>query len=150
MLLNKNLFFSIFIHSIVCIHAVISDKLTSVYYGNQGWAMNEVEYFSSWSGKRLAVVLLFTDWCNASLSNLFNIQLNNIWNNGSIPVITWEMHGCGGTSQPGITNAVSNNSYDVYVHQFGDHLRTWLSSNDGILRSADDRRAYLRLGTNLD
>ena len=59
------------------------------------------------------------------------------------------MHECGGTSQPGITGAISNHPYDVYVHQFGDHFRTCLWSNDGILGNADDRRAYLRLGMNV-
>ncbi|CAF1233255.1 unnamed protein product, partial [Rotaria sordida] len=54
----------------------VSTKLPAIYYGNQGWAMIETEYISSWIGKRPI--------------------LNNIWNNQTIPVITWELFGCGG------------------------------------------------------
>ena len=126
--------------------ATVTYKLTSVYYGNQGWSMNQIENLSSWTGKRPTVVLLFTDWCNTSMNNLFNIQLNNIWNNRSIPLITWELFGCGGSSQPGIIKAVNNNSHDAYLNQFGNRLKTWLAGNDGIFGNNDDRRAYLRLG----
>ncbi|CAF1114026.1 unnamed protein product [Rotaria sp. Silwood1] len=107
--------------------------------------MNEIEYISSWIGKRPIVILLFTDWCNTSMNNLFNYQLNNIWNNQSIPVITWELFGCSGSSQPGIMSLVRNNTYDAYIDQFGNRLKTWLAGNDGVLGSSDDRRAYLRL-----
>ncbi|CAF5130922.1 unnamed protein product, partial [Rotaria sp. Silwood1] len=107
--------------------------------------MNEIEYISSWIGKRPIVILLFTDWCNTSMNNLFNYQLNNIWNNQSIPVITWELFGCSGSSQPGIMSLVRNNTYDAYIDQFGNRLKTWLAGTDGVLGSSDDRRAYLRL-----
>ncbi|CAF1089650.1 unnamed protein product [Rotaria sp. Silwood1] len=124
----------------------VSTKLPAIYYGNQGWAMREIEYISSWICIRPIVILLFTDWCNTSMNNLFNYQLNNIWNNQSIPVITWELFGCGGSSQSGIMQLVRNNTYDTYINQFGDRLKLWLAGNDGVLGSNDDRRAYLRLG----
>lgn len=121
-------------------------KLTSIYYGNQGWSMNELQSFSSWTDKKPVTVLLFTDWCNTSMLNLFNIQLNNIWNNGSIPIITWEMFECGGISSPGIIKLIGNSVYDDYINRFGDRLKVWLAGNDGVLTNSDDRRAYLRLG----
>lgn len=108
--------------------------------------MNEIGSLSSWTGKHPTTVLLFTDWCNASMPNLFNFQLNNIWNNQSIPVITWELFECAGSSRPGIIRSVVNNSYDSYINDFGNRLKLWLSGIDGILGNADDRRAYLRLG----
>ena len=108
--------------------------------------MHEVDYLSSWTGKRPTVIVLFTDWCNGSMYDLFNNQLNNIWNNNSIPLITWEPFGCGGASQPGIMKLVRSKFYDGYITQFGDQLRAWLAGNDGILGNADDRRAYLRPG----
>lgn len=108
--------------------------------------MNEIEQISSWTGKRPMTVLIFTDWCNSSASNLFNIQLSNIWNNGSIPIITWEMFGCSGSSTPGIINTIINGSYDEYINQFGNRLRNWLSGTDAVYGTADDRRVFLRLG----
>jgi hypothetical protein len=134
------------ISSIKNVHTTTNYKLTAVYYGNQGWSMNQIDSLSSWVGKRLTVIVLFTDWCNSSMTNLFNIQLNNIWNNGSIPLITWELFECGSSSQPGIIKLVYNNVYDTYINQFGNQLKTWLAGNDGIFGNNDDRRAYLRLG----
>jgi hypothetical protein len=124
----------------------VNYKLTAVYYGNEGWSMSQIQYLSYWSTKRPTVILLFTDWCNSSMNNLFNIQLNNIWNNHSIPVITWELLLCSGISQPGIIKAVTNGVYDAYIHEYGDRLKTWLAGSDGIFGNNDDRRAYLRLG----
>lgn len=125
-------------------------KLTSVYYGNQGWAMNELEHLSSWTGKHSTTVLLFTDWCNGSMTNLFNIQLSNIWNNRSIPIITWEPILCNHVNQPGIMKLVSINVYDSYIDSFANKLKTWLAGNDGIYGNNDDRRAFLRLGTRVN
>ncbi len=144
--LNRILLLFVFITSIKNVYGTVNYKLTAVYYGNQGWAMDEIENLSSWTGKGFTVIVLFTDWCNTSMNDLFNIQLNNIWNNRSIPLITWELFECGGVSQPGIINLVNTNLYDTYINQFGDRLETWLAGNDGIIGNNDDRRAYLRLG----
>ncbi|CAF4750830.1 unnamed protein product [Rotaria sp. Silwood1] len=143
--LNKILLSIFLIAPTIDVCRTVSTKLPALYYGNQGWAMREIEYISSWIGIRPIVILLFTDWCNTSMNNLFNYQLNNIWNNQSIPVITWELFGCGGSSQSGIMQLVRNNTYDTYINQFGDRLKLWLAGNDGVLGSNDDRRAYLRL-----
>ena len=63
--------------------------LLGVYYGNQGWKMDQVQAMEAWQGKRHAVVNLFTDWCSRAktLDNLFNQQLPAIWANGNVPVI---------------------------------------------------------------
>jgi len=144
--LNRILLLFIFISSIKNVYGQVNYKLTAVFYGNQGWDMNEIENLSLWTGKPSTVIVLFTDWCNTSMINLFNIQLNNIWNNGSIPLITWELFECGAVSQPGIIILVKNNLYDTYINQFGNLLATWLAGNDGILGNSDDRRAYIRPG----
>ena len=123
-----------------------NDKLTSIYYGNQGLSMDEVRNVSSWVGKRQTVVVLFTDWCNGSMRKLFDIELNNIWSNQSIPLVTWQITGCNGKKLPGVMKEIHNNSYDTYINQFGDQLKTWLAGNDTILGNDDDRRVYIRLG----
>ncbi|CAF1140123.1 unnamed protein product [Rotaria sp. Silwood1] len=145
MSLNKIWLLIFLIAPIIGECGAINNKLPAIYYGNQGWNMNQVQSFSSWIGKRPMVILLFTDWCNTSMNNLFTYQLNNIWNNGSIPAITWEPFGCGGSSQPGIMKLVQNQTYDIYINQFGDRLKIWLAGPDGVFGNRDDRRAYLRL-----
>jgi hypothetical protein len=69
-----------------------------------------------------------------------------MWNNKSIPLITWTLQGCDGSGQPGIVKLVNNNTFDAYINEFGDHLKKWLSGNDGIYGNDDDRRLYLRFG----
>ena len=66
--------------------------LLGVYYGNQGWKMDQVQALESWQGKPHAIVTMFTSWNSTSktLSNLFGQQLPNIWNNGNVPMVTRE------------------------------------------------------------
>jgi hypothetical protein len=66
--------------------------LLGVYYGNQGWAMNDVVAMENWQCKKNAVLNMFTNWCNRTkvMDDLFNLQLIYIWNNKNIPMITWE------------------------------------------------------------
>jgi hypothetical protein len=35
-------------------------RLTSVFYGNEGYSMDQVDNFTSWNGKRPAVVIFYT------------------------------------------------------------------------------------------
>lgn len=144
--LKQTLLLLLFISSIKTVYSVTNYKLTSIFYGNQGWSMDQVDNLSSWPGKHPTVIVMFIDWCNGSMNNLFNIQLNNVWRNRSIPLITWELFECGGSSQPGIVKLVANGSYDTYINQFGDRLKIWLAGNDGIFGNNDDRRVYIRLG----
>jgi hypothetical protein len=101
---------------------------------------------SSWIGKRAGVILYTTYWCSPGIPYLFDIRLPNIWNNKSIPLITWTLQGCDGSGQPGIVKLVNNNTFDAYINEMGDHLKKWLSGNDGIYGNDDDRRLYLRFG----
>jgi hypothetical protein len=61
-------------------------------------------------------------------------------------VISWEIRDCRGDYQPGVIKLVNNGTYDSYINQFGDRLKAWLSGNDSVYGTDDDRRAYLRLG----
>ncbi len=144
--LNQFLLLLIFILLTKNVDADVNYKLMSVYYGNQGWFMDQVGNLTLWVGKHQAVIVLFTDWCNNSMYGLFNTQLNNIWNSKSIPLITWGLMECNDKHQPGIIKLVNNNTFDGYINEFSDRLKKWLAGNDGIYGTDDDRRAYLRLG----
>lgn len=130
----------IFISSIKGTEAAVNYKLTSVvreYGGN----------LSSWVGKRQSVIDIYVDFCNHSLGWLFHLDVNHTWYSNSIPMITWEVVGCNGY-QSGVIKLVINNTFDGYIDQFSDHLKSWLAGPDGIYGNEDDRRAYLRLGMN--
>jgi len=76
--------------------------LLGIYYGNQGWKMEQVQALESWQGKKNAVVNMFTNWCNQTkiMNNLFGQQLVNIWNNKNVPMVTWEPFLCNAGSTP--------------------------------------------------
>src|SRR5438105_3612639 len=54
-----------------------SSALLGVYYGGQGWHMDQVQAMEAWQGKRHAVVHVYTDWCTQSheVDNFFSQQL---------------------------------------------------------------------------
>ena len=121
--------------------------LVGVYYGNQGWAMDQVRAMEAWQGKRHAVVNLFTNWDGSTKTqnNLFAQQLPNIWANGNVPLITWEPF-TGRTTPADIERRVAAGQYDAYVTDWAGRLRGFLNGPDGASGTSDDRRAYLRLG----
>jgi hypothetical protein len=133
-----------FILSIKNVNVEGGNKLTSIFYGDGGQVMDQVDKLSSWTGKRSAVLVHFTNWSPGTMNILFNIQLINMWTNKTIAFVTWELFPCGGQSQPGITKLIHNGSYDSYINEFGDRLKTWLAGNNGVYGNSDDRRLYLR------
>ena len=120
--------------------------LLGIYYGNQGWKIDQVQAVESWQGQKHAVVNLFTNWDSkaTTMNNLFGQQLINVWNNKNVPLVTWE---------PAFTNSadnievlIANGQYDSYINTWADKMKTFLSGPDAVYGTADDRRAYLRLG----
>jgi hypothetical protein len=121
--------------------------LVGAYYGNQGWNMDQVRALEAWQGRRHAVVNLFTNWDGSikTKNNLFNQQLPNIWGNGNVPLITWEPF-TGKNTPADIERRIASGSYDAYVTDWAARLKRFLDGPDAVSGTADDRRAYLRLG----
>lgn len=129
--------------------AAASPTLLGVYFGNEGWQMQQVRDLEQWQGKQHAVVTMFTNWCNTptDLDNLFKQQVPNIWNNHNVPLITWEPYLCSASATPpDVEVQAATGAYDGYLNLWADRLKSFLSGPDGVYGSADDRRAYLRLG----
>lgn len=128
--------------------AASGTTLLGVYYGNQGWAMSDVQNMEAWQGKRHAVLTLFTNWCSQSktLNNLFGQQLPAIWNNHNVPLVTWQPYLCSQSTTPSsIDTQIAAGKYDSYITTWRDRLKTFLAGPDGVYGTADDRRAYIRL-----
>ncbi len=143
---NQILFLFVLLLSIKHINAKANSKLTSIFYGVGGWHMEQIGNISLWIGKHPTVIVFFTDWCNNSIPNMFNMQLNNLWNSGSIPLLTWSVYDCTYKPHPGIIKLVNNNTFDSYLDEYSDRLKIWLAGNDSIYGNDDDRRIYIRLG----
>lgn len=120
--------------------------LLGVYYGNQGWAMDQVRALEAWQGRPNAVVNLFTNWNGSTRTrdNLFSRQLPNIWANGNVPLITWEPFTAKNTPAD-IERRIASGQYDTYVADWAARLTRFLDGPDAAPGTADDRRAYLRL-----
>jgi mannan endo-1,4-beta-mannosidase len=120
--------------------------LLGVYYGDQGWKMSEVSALEAWQGKKHAVVTLFTDWTNSTkvMNNLFGMQLPNIWNNGNVPLVTWEPF-TGGKTPADVEGRIAAGQYDTYIKAWAGRMKTFLAGPDGFFGNDDDRRAYIRL-----
>lgn len=126
--------------------AATPGALLGVFYGNQGWKMDQVRAMEAWQQKRNAVVVLFTNWDTTvkTQKNLFEQQLMNIWGSGNVPLITWEPF-LRTTTPANIEVQIAAGAYDAYILEWGGRLKAFLSGPDGALGTADDRRAYLRL-----
>lgn len=126
----------------------LPQALLGVYYGNQGWKMDQVRAMEAWQGKRHAVVELFTDWCprTKTVDNLFKQQLPQVWANGNVPVVTWEPYLCSAAAAPAdVEVRAARGDYDAYLRTWAARLRGFVAGPDGQLGSADDRRVYLHL-----
>ena len=125
-----------------------AQTLLGVYYGNQGWKMDQVRAMEAWQGKRHAVVNVFTDWCSRTktLDNLFKQQLPNVWASGNVPLVTWEPYLCSPAATPAdVEVRAARGDYDAYVGTWATRLRAFVSGPNGHLGDDDDRRVYLRL-----
>lgn len=65
-------------------------------------------------------------------------------------MITWVIIDCTERYERGKIKLVNNGTFDGYINQFSDRLKTWLAGPDGIYETDDDRHAYLRLGMEFD
>jgi beta-mannanase len=124
-----------------------TSMLIGVYYGNQGWKLEQVSAMENWQGKKMAVLNMFTNWDsnNKTVSNLFDQQLPNIWNNGNVPLVTWEPT-TGATTPADIEVRIARGDYDSYIRTWSSKMKLFLSGPDTMYGNGDDRRAYLRLG----
>lgn len=125
-----------------------SPMLLGTYYGNQGWAMDSVRALETWQGSKNAIVNLFTNWDNTpqTIDNLFKQQLPNIWNNQNIPMVTWEPQFSTLSTPDNIEVQIAQGNFDGYVKNWASRMKVFLGGTDGIYGNTDDRRAYLRLG----
>jgi mannan endo-1,4-beta-mannosidase len=124
--------------------------LLGIVYGKDGWAMPEVRSMEAWQGKKFAALELFSSWCPGNteeMDNLFNVQLPDIWQNGNVPVLTWQPLICSSSGTPSdVDFRISAGDYDSYIDQFADRLKSFLSGPDGVFGTSDDRRIYIRFG----
>ena len=95
-----------------------ASTLLGVYYGNQGWKMQQVRDMESWQAKKFAVVHLYTSWCDSPgvMDELFERQLAGIWENHNVPLVSWELFLCSpAQTPPNVEVLAAQGRYDAYL-----------------------------------
>lgn len=119
-----------------------AETLLGVSDGNQGWELDDVVQLEQWQGEKHAVINLFTGFSETARWLLFDYQLPNIWQHGSVPLITWEPQFTEDTPSD-IETKIADGEYDQYIEGWATKLKTFLSGVDGKYGTEDDRRVYL-------
>ncbi|MDT8912374.1 glycosyl hydrolase [Amycolatopsis sp. PS_44_ISF1] len=102
---------------------------------------------AGWLGKTPAVQVNFHSF-NPDDLNAARSDLTGAWNNGSVPLLTWELYLNSNThtSTSSIDVSITQGKYDGYIAQYADMLHTWAAGADGRYGTSDDRKLYLRFG----
>lgn len=124
------------------------ETLLGIYYGGEGWSISKVNSLESWHGRKNAALMLFTNWDPSNQANLFNYQLPNIWNDGHVPLITWMPSSSTHSDYTvrHIGEQVVAGDHDAYLTAWATELKAFLAGSDGVYGNADDRRAYISMG----
>ena len=118
---------------------------TSAWRSGTGFDISAAKAEEAWQGRRNAIVNVFTPWwLNVDVDLAPHTgRLYEIWNNGDIPMITWEplIHDPNASVGPTLTptsidSEIADGKFDNYIRSYGTSLKTFLTN----------RRAYLRLG----
>lgn len=115
----KRLFTTTIVAGLLLTSSIASAQtLLGVYYGKEGWAMDDVTRLESWQGKKNAVIGLYSNWTETSEGLLFTYQLPYIWEHGNVPLITWEPY-LAGTTPDNIETRIAQGEYDSYLDSWG-------------------------------
>jgi beta-mannanase len=96
----------------------ILTNLTGCAVGAFVNGMNNLSSFQAMIGKNLAVVLWYVHWQDPFPTS----DANTVYNNGSVPLITWEPWI---THELGTLEAIASGSYESYVTQFIQDAKDW-------------------------
>ncbi|HIQ05018.1 MAG TPA: hypothetical protein EYH31_04880 [Anaerolineae bacterium] len=94
-----------------------------VYYGNQGWNVDDLALMEDWQGKTDSVVLLYQG-ANPDNQQPFPAdQLDAIWNDGHTPLVTWELRGTEAITD--IISYIHNGGLDAYFSTWAAAAAAW-------------------------
>ena len=71
-------------------------------------------------------------------------DIEAVWESGAVPIVTWMPYPYIHWTSPTPNADIVNGVYDGYISAFFSALQSFLSGQDQVLGTEDDRRAYLR------
>ncbi|MFH1576965.1 MAG: glycosyl hydrolase [Candidatus Margulisiibacteriota bacterium] len=96
----------------------INENITGCGIGAFVNGLSNLSDFQSMTGKQLAVVLWYVHWTDAFPTS----DADTVFNNGSVPLITWEPWI---THELGTLEAIASGSYETYVNEFIQAAKDW-------------------------
>lgn len=125
--------------------------LVGVVDREQGAGIRRLDALDRWQGRRMAVVSIYTSWRDRRevQDELFRGRLPDIWRSGRVPMVTWEPFTELRTSRH-VERRIAEGRYDRFAIAWARRMREFLSGEDGVLGTADDRRALLRLAPEMN
>ena len=101
-----------------------------------------VQKMEQWQTKKNAVILLYAASIDNDLPYIMD-NLNAIWNNGNVPLLSLEFYAEDGINAD-IETRIANGYKDNYFGLLNQRLKVFLDGPDGIANTSDDRRVYIR------
>lgn len=84
----------------------------------------DLQSFENWCGKKHSIVLIFQGFSPDGQTPFPRTQLDNIWQNGNTPLLTWEPWGT-----DDILNVIINGTLDTYFEGYAQELYNWTQEN---------------------
>jgi mannan endo-1,4-beta-mannosidase len=101
--------------------------------------------YSTWIGKKPAVLTLFTDTTPSHAKFLFDFLLDSVWDFGSVPMISLQLHTSKNTPK-NIMELISKGEMDQYFTVWANRLGVFLAGPDKQYNTDDDRKVFIRFG----
>ena len=101
-----------------------------------------VQKMEQWQTKKNAVILLYATTFDSDLPYIID-NLNAIWNNGNVPLLSLEFY-TEDSVNTDIETRIANGYKDNYFGLLNQRLKVFLDGPDGITNTDDDRRVYIR------
>ncbi|KAJ3217275.1 hypothetical protein HDU67_008187 [Dinochytrium kinnereticum] len=136
---------------------VSADAILGVYDYTQPTfdpSLANVEGVERFQGRTFGVIHFYTEWCQALKpkpwldDGVFRQKLPSIWDHGAVPLITWQP-ACWDPDSPSSDSFIGDiaaGQHDGFIRAWARNLKGYLDGPDGQAGTGDDRRAYIRLG----
>ena len=117
--------------------------------------MSEVNAWFDGKHRTIPIQNYNMGWQSATTLGSHFQHIRQIWNNYSIPMVTWQPYPYDTWISPTpnddiVENTKQNASYHNYIYEFTERLASFVNGNDGVPDTEDDRRVYLRFAPEMN
>jgi hypothetical protein len=82
--------------------------------------ISDLQSFENWCGKKHSIVVIFQGFSPDEQSPFPSTQLDNLWQKGNTPLLTWEPWGT-----DDILDVINNGTLDTYFEGYAQDVYNW-------------------------